>query len=81
MATDDGPLGQPIVVRFDGGDAAKHEIELTSFAESLGGMARIIAASSHFALTHEVSLRRDRQAVRVVIRAPEKHCFYYDAFA
>jgi hypothetical protein len=73
------PLGEPIVIRFDGLDAAQHELELLSLSESLDGLSRIIAASSHFALTQEVSLRRDKQSVRIVAQAPKDGCFVINA--
>lgn len=75
----DQPLGEAIVIRFDGMDAERHEIELTSLAESLAGLSKIIAASSHFALTREMALRRDYQTVRVVARTPRDGCFIIDA--
>lgn len=75
----DSLLGEPIVIRFDGLDADRHELELVVLAEALDGMARIIAASSHFAITHEYSLRRDTQNVRVVANAPKEGCFIINA--
>ncbi|MEI9890370.1 MAG: hypothetical protein WDN45_06900 [Caulobacteraceae bacterium] len=73
-------LGEPIVIRFDGLDAANHEMELVGLAESLDGMARIIAASSNFAITQGYSLRRDTQKVRVVVAAPKEGCFLMQAY-
>lgn len=73
------PLGEPIVIRFDGLDADNHVIELRSLSESLRGLSRIIAASAHFAITQEVSLRSDRQVVRVVVRPPRDGCVIIDA--
>ena len=74
------PLGEPIVIRFDGLDADRHELELRSLSEALDGLSRIIGASSHFAVTQEISLRKDQQTVRVVARAPRDGCFVIDAF-
>lgn len=73
-------LGEPIVIRFDGLDADKHQMELVGLAESLDGLSRIIAASGHFALTQEVSLRKDKQSVRVVVSPPKEGCFLVHAF-
>lgn len=72
-------LGEPIVIRFDGLDADRHELELVVLAEALDGMARVIAASSNFAITQEYSLRRDTQRVRVVATAPREGCFVVNA--
>jgi hypothetical protein len=74
------PLSEPIVIRFDGLDAEKHEIELGSLAESLRGLSRIITVTSHFALTQELVLKQPRFAVRVVAQAPKEGCFIIHAF-
>jgi len=73
-------LGEPIIIRFDGLDAKNHEIELAALAESLAGLSRIIGASGHFAITQQVSLRRDLQTVRVVAKPPRDGCFIVETF-
>lgn len=73
------PLGEPIVIRFDGLDADHEEVELTSFATSLLGLSKIISASAHFAITEKVALRKDKRELRVVIRPPREGCFVVDA--
>jgi hypothetical protein len=73
------PLGEPIVIRFDGLDADHHEIELSTLLTSLGGLSQIIATSAHFALTGELSLRRDQRSLRVVVRAPREECWVIHA--
>jgi hypothetical protein len=75
----DSLLGEPIVIRFDGLDADNHTLELVSLSEALSGLARIIASSGHFAVTEELSLRRDTQDVRVVAKPPERACFQVEA--
>jgi len=77
---DQGVLGEPITIRFDGLDAERHELELIGLSDALSGLSKIISASSHFALTQEVALRRDRQQVRVVARPPRDGCFIIDAY-
>jgi len=73
-------LGEPIIIRFDGLDADRHEMELVGLSEALDGLARIIAASSNFAITQEYSIRRDTQRVRVVATAPKDGCFLMHTF-
>lgn len=75
----DSVLGEPIVIRFDGLDADRHEMELVGLSEALDGLARIIAATSNFAISQEYSLRRDTQRVRVVARTPKDGCFIINA--
>lgn len=70
-----GVLGEAIIVRFDGLDAAHHELELTTLAESLNGLSMIIAASAHFALTGEGAIRKDHQRIKVLARPPRDGCF------
>jgi hypothetical protein len=79
LHTPAGPLGEPIVIRFDGLDADNHVIELSVLAESLRGLSRIIASSGHFALTQRIATRRDKQIVRVVVRPPRGGCVVIDA--
>ena len=74
-AVEMGPLGEPILIRFDGLDADDHVIELSVLAKSLTGLSKIISASAHFSLTQEITLRKDRQDVRVVIQPPSEGCF------
>jgi hypothetical protein len=71
----EGAIGEPIIIRFDGLDADQHTLELTALADSLAGLSRIIAASGHFALTFEVSTRRDTQSVRILAQPPKDGCF------
>jgi hypothetical protein len=71
----DDAIGEPILIRFDGLDADKHEIEMSALADSLGGIARIIAVSGNFAATMKFVQHKDAMAVRVVARPPEAHCF------
>ena len=70
-----GGLGGPIVIRFDGLDAARHEIELGALAEALRGLSRIIGVAGNFAATQRFVQHKDALAVRVVTRAPERGCF------
>lgn len=75
----DNLLSDPIVIRFDGSDASRHEIDLRQLSVALDGLSRIIAASSNLAITGELSTRRDTQKVRVVARTPRDGCYIIDA--
>lgn len=72
---DDDAIGEPILIRFDGLDAANHEIEMAALAESLRGISRILAVCGNFAATREYVQHKDAMAIRVVARPPESHCF------
>lgn len=68
-------LGEPIRIRFDGLDAASHEMEMGAFAESLIGLSRIIGITANFAETQRFVQHKDALDVRVIAGAPEPHCF------
>lgn len=74
------PLGEPILLRYDGLDAARHELEMADLAESLRGLARIIGVCGNLAVTHRFVQHRDALSVRVVVRPPRAHCFEVLAF-
>lgn len=67
-----------IRIRFDGLDAAKHEIDLFALGESLQGMARVAATVGHFAATEQYSRYFKSHSVRVVAREPKANCFSID---
>lgn len=68
-------IGSPVVVRFDGMDADRHEIEMSALAESLKGLSRIIGVAANFAVTDKYVQHKDALSVRVITRAPEAKCF------
>ena len=76
----DDLLGGPIIIRFDGMDADRHELELSGLAHSLSGISRLIAFSSNFAITGELAPRRNHQKVRIVARPPSDGCFIINAY-
>lgn len=75
QATEPDAFGEPIRIRYDGIDAERHEIELSSLATSLDGIARIIGVAGNFAATQRLSLHKDALAVRVMAKPPDAHCF------
>ena len=73
-------IGTSILIRYDGLDAEAHEIELAALAESLRGLARIIAVTGNFAATGRYVQHKDALDVRVVVGTPQAHCFELWAF-
>lgn len=68
-------IAEGIPIRYDGMDAARHEIELSALAESLKGLSRILLVAGNFAATERYVQHKDAMAVRVVVGQPQAHCF------
>lgn len=66
-------------IRYDGGDAEKHEVELLSLGQSLQGIARILAVSGHFAATQNYAKQMQALDVRITVREPRANCLTLDA--
>lgn len=75
MNTSADAIGQPVLIRYDGLDASRHEIELSALADSLKGIARIIGVAGNFAATEKYVQHKDALSVKVLVRPPEAHCF------
>lgn len=73
-------IDEPILIRYDGLDAGRHEIEMQSLATSMQGLSRIISVVGNFAATQNFVQHQDAMSVRVVVRPPEAHCFEILAF-
>jgi hypothetical protein len=65
-----------ISIRYEGGDAADHAIDLTQLGQSLQGFGRILATCAHFVETGKLNKQLDSQAVRVVAVEPDEHNCY-----
>lgn len=70
-----GTISASILIRYDGLDADRHEIDLGDLGDSLKGLSRIIAVSGNLAATDKFVQHKDAFAVRVVASPPEAHCF------
>jgi hypothetical protein len=68
-------FGDGIVIRFDGLDTDRHEIDMGYFSEAIGGLYRIIGVTGNFAATGRLVLHRDAFSLKVFLRPPEAHCF------
>ncbi|WP_142523964.1 DUF7946 domain-containing protein [Raoultella ornithinolytica] len=65
-------------LRYDGLDAEKHEIELSSLGESLKGFSKILATAGTFALTQKYSRTTSTQEVKVYAKEARANCFTLD---
>ena len=63
-------------IRYEGGDAESHAIDLSQLGQSLQGMARVLAVSAHFAQTGKYNKQYDTLSVKVVARPVEEHHCY-----
>lgn len=66
---------EPIIIRYDGLDAAAHEIDLMLLGQSLQGASRLIGVASHLALTGVYVSRAPAMSVRVLALPPQVRCF------
>lgn len=66
---------EDIPIRYDGLDAASHQIELNGLGESLQGMARVLAVTGNLIVTGRYVKQYQAQDVRVLVREPEANCF------
>lgn len=74
VATEDGRL--TLSIRYEGGDASRHAIDLHQLGLSLQGLARILAVSAHFVETGKYNKQFDTLSVRVVAEPVEEHNCY-----
>jgi hypothetical protein len=68
-----------VPIRYDGMDAERHQIELSSLGESLQGMARVLAVTGHFVLTQEYVKQYQAHDVKVLVGEPKANCFTIQA--
>jgi hypothetical protein len=69
-------MSESISIRYEGGDAEAHEIDLNQLGISLQGFARIIAVCANFIETGRYNKQFDSLAVKVVAtETPEHHCY------
>lgn len=63
-------------IRYEGGDADAHTIDLNQLGVSLQGLARVLAVSAHFAQTGKYNKQFDTLSVKVVANpVAEHHCY------
>lgn len=67
-------------IRYEGGDAVAHHIDLNQLGISLQGFARVLAVSAHFAATGKYNKQFDALSVKVVANpVQEHHCYEISA--
>lgn len=67
-------------IRYEGGDADDHSIDLNQLGQSLQGLARVLAVSAHFATTGKYNKQFDTLSVKVVAKpVDEHHCYEVSA--
>lgn len=76
MAVDNGAaVFTPILIRYEGLDASRDQIDLNLLGQSLQGAARLIAVAGHIATRREYVSRMPAMAVRILAEPPQAHCF------
>ncbi|MEG0241285.1 MAG: hypothetical protein RR726_02460 [Pseudomonas sp.] len=65
----------PFEIRYEGGDAADHRIEMSSLAESLDGFSRIYAVVGHFVATGEYAKQLQALGAKAYAQETEAKCF------
>nr|WP_312968615.1 hypothetical protein [Pseudomonas sp.] len=61
-------------IRYEGGDANQHRIEMSALAESLDGFSRIYSVVAHFAVTGQYAKQMQALGTRTYIQEPEAKC-------
>lgn len=69
-------MQEEISIRYEGRDAATHEIDLNQLGISLQGFARVLAVCGNFVETGKYNKQFDSLSVRVVAREPDEHHCY-----
>ena len=69
---------RPLVIRYEGKDASKHELDLHQLGESLQGFAKVFGAAANLVATGQPVQHLDALRVRVVaVPVQEHHCFEF----
>lgn len=66
---------QPIIIRYDGLDADRHELELSLLGTSLQGAAQLIGVAANIVATGRYVKKSPALAVRVHALAATGHCY------
>ncbi len=64
-----------VPIRYDGGDAEEHSIELNVLGESMQGMARVLAVTGNFVVTGEYVKQYQAMDVKVLVKEPVANCY------
>lgn len=76
MEVIESEAGWQLSIRYEGGDAEAHELDLNQLGESMQGFARILAMTANFVETGKINRHLDAMSVRVLAKAvPEHRCY------
>lgn len=64
----------PFEIRYEGGDAVVHKIDMASLATSLDGFSRIYSVVAHFAITGQYTKQMQALSTRAYVQEPEPKC-------
>jgi len=74
-------MNEVISIRYEGGDAVDHAIDLNQLGVSLQGFARILAVCGNLVETGKYNKQFDSLSVKVTAREPDEHrCYEVVAF-
>lgn len=62
-------------IRYEGGDAEAHKLDMAALGESLQGFSRIYAVAGHFAATGQYAKQMQALSVRTYAQEAEPKCF------
>lgn len=70
------PSHENFSIRYEGGDAEHHQIDLSQLGASLQGFARVLAVCAHLAHTGKYNKQYDALSVKVyAVPTEEHHCY------
>nr|WP_139134742.1 MULTISPECIES: hypothetical protein [Pseudomonas] len=61
-------------IRFEGGDAVFHRMDMAALAESLDGFSRIYSVATHFAVTGQYAKQLQALSTKTYVCEPEAKC-------
>lgn len=70
---------EEIVIRYDGLDAERHQIELGALGQSIQGASRLLGSAGSIVVTGQFAKHTNALAVRVLAGQPEAHCWQLPA--
>lgn len=75
MQAQDVLYPEPIIIRYEGLDAERHQVDLALLGQSLQGASRLIGVSTHITLTGQYVRQSRAFSVRVLAGQPVDGCY------
>ena len=66
---------EPIIIRYDGHDAAQHVVELGALGQSIQGASRLLGSAGSIVVTGQFAKQTPALAVRVLAGQSQAHCW------